>query len=357
MKQKLKKLFKIINPLQKRDNLLVDRIMINVASSCFFKCKTCNIWKNKEECSIDFEKFKEIIDDLKKIGHNKTEVLFVGGEPLINKKLSDMIKYTKQKELDPHIVTNGWLLNKEMVVKLVKSDLSVIGISLDETKEIHDNIRGMPGSYNRVLKGFELVKNISKVYNSSIGSSAIITLSGMNIDNIPCLVKEILKNKNIDCFWIQAISPPFADTRIDPFGKMMYNNSKINWFEHPDLKSLWPSNNLKIEKVYKYLIKLSKQNQKIHNWENNLKLQKQYFLNNENASNNIHCTHYKTLLIMPNGDIMQCTPLNRTMGNIHKTSLLKIWRSKKRLKEKEFIMNCKTNCYAVKNCVTEISED
>ena len=95
---------------------------------------------------------------------------FAGGEVFIRKDFSDLYSLVSQKAR-PKIITiptNGWYV--DIVYNTVLTMLQnnpyqnlVIQLSLDGTKEIHDEIRGK-GSYDKAIKTFNRLKPLRNLY-------------------------------------------------------------------------------------------------------------------------------------------------------------------------------------------------
>ena len=117
-------------------------IFIDPSSACNLKCPFCpcggahkELWnKDKKPSIMDFEIYKKIIDDLEKFPNPiKTLRLYKEGEPLVNKRLPEMIKYAKDsgKVLRVDFTTNGTLLNPELNLKLIEAGIDRINISIE----------------------------------------------------------------------------------------------------------------------------------------------------------------------------------------------------------------------------------
>jgi len=117
-------------------------IFIDPSSACNLKCPFCpcggahrDLWKEDKKPGImDFEVYKKIIDDLSLFPEKiKTLRLYKEGEPLINKKLPDMIKYAKDSGniMRVDFTTNGTLLNPELNLRLIDSGVDRINISIE----------------------------------------------------------------------------------------------------------------------------------------------------------------------------------------------------------------------------------
>ncbi len=89
------------------------RIQIETTNFCNMKCDFCpNKRMTRERKILDFQYFKEIIDD---IAENKMTgvISFAGnGEPFIDPDFLNKLKYCKSKNLKTAVTTNGLLIEK-----------------------------------------------------------------------------------------------------------------------------------------------------------------------------------------------------------------------------------------------------
>lgn len=116
-------------------------LFVDPASTCNFKCTFCptgdrELIKStgRWQGAMDFEVFKKVIDDLDEFPQPlKTLRLYKEGEPLLNKRFADMIRYAKQSPKAPYIdtTTNAYLLTPERSLELVAAGLDRINISVD----------------------------------------------------------------------------------------------------------------------------------------------------------------------------------------------------------------------------------
>jgi len=57
------------------------------------------------------------------------------------------------------LITNGSMI-EESAKDIVESGLDELNISLDGGKELHDEIRGLPGLFEKIVKGLKKVQRI-----------------------------------------------------------------------------------------------------------------------------------------------------------------------------------------------------
>jgi radical SAM protein with 4Fe4S-binding SPASM domain len=122
---------------------------IDPSNLCNFKCSFCptgdeQLLKsvNRFKGTMPFELFCSIIDDIQSEvkrtgGMIHTLHLYKDGEPLLNKRIVDMIAYAKQKRIARIVstTTNGSLLTNEISSGLITSGLDTIRISIEQVSD------------------------------------------------------------------------------------------------------------------------------------------------------------------------------------------------------------------------------
>lgn len=93
---------------------IIERICWNITSECNENCKFC--FRKKHQNELTFEQQKRAIDILSdcEIKH----ITFSGGEALLVKNLLNLIEYCKSKHFSVNLITNGKILDKELISKI-----------------------------------------------------------------------------------------------------------------------------------------------------------------------------------------------------------------------------------------------
>ena len=81
-----------------------------------------------------------------------TNLHLVGTEPLLYGRLWELLSGAKSLGLRTALTTNGLLL-EERARQLADARLDAIAVSLDGPPAVHDEIRGRPGLFDRVVRG------------------------------------------------------------------------------------------------------------------------------------------------------------------------------------------------------------
>jgi radical SAM protein with 4Fe4S-binding SPASM domain len=115
---------------------------IDPTNLCNFRCKFCptadkDLLKQVGRPSglMHMDLFKKIVDELKLFDEKlKLISMYKDGEPLVNKKLPEMVQYLKDANVTERIwtKTNGALLNPNLNQRLIDAGLDMINISVEQ---------------------------------------------------------------------------------------------------------------------------------------------------------------------------------------------------------------------------------
>jgi len=171
-------------------------VVWNMTRRCNLKCIHCysssrNIPYRDE---LTTEEGKALIADLASFG--SPVILFSGGEPLIRKDLPELAQFAVDRGMRAVISTNGTLLTPERIRTFRAIGLSYIGVSLDGLKETHDFFRGVPGTFERAIRG------IRDSRDAGIKVGVRFTVNRHNVKDVPAIF-DLLEAEDIPrcCFY------------------------------------------------------------------------------------------------------------------------------------------------------------
>jgi len=184
MNSKLKLLSKI--PFYKLSHatgwpkILPINLTLSVSPTCNSRCKTCNIWKKKEN-DLTLEEWDKILASL---GRWPFWITISGGEPFLQRdKLVALVKlcYQHNHPAIINIPTNCLLaaliprFTEEMCQSIPNTQL-IINLSVDGVGGHHDYIRGIPGNFEKARKTLADLKELKNKYsNLTIGIHSVIS--------------------------------------------------------------------------------------------------------------------------------------------------------------------------------------
>gem|GEM_PF-780690 len=134
---------------------------------CNSRCITCAIWNDpdagKNDLSIDeIDRFSQ-----SKYFRNVENITLSGGEPTLRADLPEIISVLHKNipKASFGITTNGMnpQLEEKMFKRITEENFgirfSLVGISLNGPPDIHDQTRGISGSWEKAVESFERIKN------------------------------------------------------------------------------------------------------------------------------------------------------------------------------------------------------
>jgi len=129
-------------------------IDIESASNCQLKCPMCytTYLEASKKGIMKFDLYKNIIDQAV-AGKVYSVKISWRGEPLLNKRIVDMVSYAKQSGIkEVAMLSNGELLTPQLAENLVDAGLDWISFSADGTAETYDVIRAPAKFYETIEK-------------------------------------------------------------------------------------------------------------------------------------------------------------------------------------------------------------
>jgi sulfatase maturation enzyme AslB (radical SAM superfamily) len=167
-------------------------VVWQLTNICNLRCKHCyaSSERKPKPDELTTEETKKLIDELARCG--VVAIAFSGGEPLMRKDFFEIAAYAKKNDFYVSVATNGTLITPTMAKKL-KECVDYVEISLDGMKKTHEKFRGIPGAFDRTIRG---VKNCVK---EGLDVCIAPTITKYNLNEIPELL-ELAKKLRVKRF-------------------------------------------------------------------------------------------------------------------------------------------------------------
>lgn len=319
-------------------------LTFSVTNVCQSRCKTCNIWEiyqNEPEKRSDELSLDEIEKIFKSMGH--VYIFNVsGGEPFLRPDFVDVIelacRYLKPGII--HIPTNAiaekQIISKtKKIIRLLQKDYPLTRLtikpSLDHIDERHDDIRGVPGNFDKVMTLFESLKLLKPEFaNLHVELGTVISRWNVNdIEEIASFItkldpesyrNEIAEQRSEMLNTENLITPNAEEYKrsIDFFVKQIKSNMKNKIFFHRI------TNAFRLE-YYDLAIRILNESTQV--------------IPCYAGISNAHMTPY--------GDIWACCTLGyeKSMGNLrdYNYNFLQLWNSRQAKEVRKYIKE--KNCY------------
>lgn len=183
------------------EHLPVSLMYLIVTRNCNLMCDYCYLAKAlcpKKNADMTVEVARQAIDvfarTLEAQGSNEAQIIFYGGEPMINPRVIEFaLEYATKKIPGVEFImnSNGTFVTEELADLLAKYHVSV-AISIDGPKEVHDRHRidrGGRGTFDRVIQGFRILQE----NGVDVGISCTVTPENVDLlaDVTEWLISEL----------------------------------------------------------------------------------------------------------------------------------------------------------------------
>jgi MoaA/NifB/PqqE/SkfB family radical SAM enzyme len=286
-------------------------------------CGTHTLHKKQPE-NLNLERCLEIANE---IGRSKTWVVgFTGGEVLLWPHLFSVIRELKKYDIVIYIVTNGLLL-KDYASEILSTKVDLVVVSIDsDSADEHDEVRQLPGLYDKALKGVKYLRKKRKNKIPLIKSTTVVSAKNLH------KLKEVLRHlDNItDETSFQPVVGEYADHPHSRDDKQLEK-----FFFSDDLEST-------VKSQLDGLIADHPEYNKGY-----FKLIPEYWFHPEKLIERIKCwSPFLRLQIMPGGETRQCTVRSNygATGNLNSTSIMDAWNSEEMQRQREEIRCHRNAC-------------
>lgn len=315
------------------------RVQLELTYRCNLKCAMCYQDKNVALKELTTAEWAGLIKQLPKA----CLITLIGGEPLIRIDFKEIV----ERALVSHpcnLVTNGVLLSKDINKLLVKRRLVLVGVSLDGTERVHDQIRGVKGTYEKVIANLKDLQTEKKEHKSKYPLIDIKTV--VTETNLSNLWELFLKVKDLGADYFTVSLPKVAVNQFNPrlkenldefpaFDYSLFNNVDILRFKNILKKIIQNSSKTKIRLYPQF--RIDDFGRELYNPK---LINKKFFPCHQPWSG---------VQITANGDVYPCLSLK--MGNIRENPFSEIWNSEKfvsfrrDLKKHRLFKDCLGCCY------------
>jgi len=195
-------------------------IVWNITRTCNLRCVHCYADSHAEKYpgELSWEQCCAVIDDL--AAYQASALLLSGGEPLLHPLLPQLLERATLRGLKVTISTNGTRITPEYAALFKKLGVAYVGISLDGIGPIHDKFRGVPGAFEKAIRGFKLCEQV--------GQKTGLRLT-LTRNNVQCMgdILDFIERENIRrvCFYhlvptgrgvdVASLKPDEARTALD----------------------------------------------------------------------------------------------------------------------------------------------
>jgi len=302
------------------------RYSLELTYKCNLNCPFCYVGDDRNKDELTTEEWLKVIEQIPFWGI----ITLVGGEPLIRKDFEEIFKKSvKRVNGRVNVVTNGVLLNEEIIKLFIKEKLLLLSVSIDGYGQTHDINRNKSGLFEKVADNLETLKKLKSKHKKPLLDIKTIIMKN-NLDDLPKIYKmcDKLNADFLSLAFLRNNDLKQSSILRDHLGEEFYEQ------EYPveqyfDLEHF--------EEIYKELKFLSKKGKtKIRfapkfDFEETPEKIIKFFRNigNENINDRYNpCLYpWSNTLITPEGGVYPC--LSYKIGNIRQKPFIELWNSPK----------------------------
>jgi len=180
-------------------------------SRCNCRCVMCDIWKsNHLKREISRDDLQRHLADFDRLGVRR--VVLSGGEALMHSNLWALCELLKERNIAITLLSTGLLL-KRHAADVVRWTDDVI-VSLDGSRALHDEIRNIPGAYDKLAEGVAALR----AQRADFPVSCRCVLQRRNFQDLPNIIAAAHKLNLDSISFLAADVSSEAFNRPQPWG-------------------------------------------------------------------------------------------------------------------------------------------
>jgi len=304
------------------------RYFFELTYRCNLACPYCYVGAERTKNELTLEEWKRVIEQIPFYSF----VTLVGGEPLIRKDFTDILYAVSKKTLGKlNVVSNGILINDEIIEAFIKSGMMLLSVSLDGYGENHDKNRCRDGIWEKIITNLEKLQAKKRNLKKSKPMVDIKTIVlENNLDDLPKLYKLC------DDMGFEFLSVSFLrNNNLKQNSHLREEFGEEFWKQEYPIEPYFDMAHF--EEVYKELQSLAKKSKvriryspKFEGGDELGKIKAFYALQHDKKITDIYhpCKYpFSNMMINPQGDVYPCLSLK--IGNVRDMDLKTVYNLQK----------------------------
>jgi radical SAM protein with 4Fe4S-binding SPASM domain len=283
---------------------------------------------------MGLEDWKRVVDEL--ASRQVKSVLLRGGEPFLFPGMIELLEYLRLKEIFVSIDTNGTML-KDFAADIVRIGGIHLTVSIDGPEPIHDRIRGVAGTFQRVREGLERLHALEQETGRSISQSLNFTILPWSVAGLGEM-PDVARSLGVK---VMAIVPYyyFPQAVGELYQRELEGNFNCRAFSwrgfHHERSGVNPDEFCRQHRRYKDTLG------EVYDFPYMAFSEAQYrewFSAPMTPVGGTHCTNVEKLIdIQPNGDANFCVDFpDYTFGNVREETIAAMWNSERAERFREY---------------------
>lgn len=318
------------------------RYFFELTYLCNLNCPYCYVGTDRKKDELTTQEWFKIIEQIPWYSF----VTIVGGEPLIRKDFIQILERTAKKTFGKlNVVTNGILINDEIIDAFIRTKMMLLSVSLDGYGENHDKNRGKEGIFDTVVGNLENLR--AKSRKPMIDIKTIVLEN--NLNDLPKLYKlcEDMKFDFLSISFLRNNDLKQNSILRETFGEEFYAKKYPikQYFDMEHFKEIYKEiESMKGHTQIRFSPKFDGKNELE-------KIEKFFAYPEDKPIKEIYepCLYpFSNMMINPQGDIYPC--LSIKIGNVREKNLKEVFNEakyccfRKNLRHSEVFEACQMCC-------------
>jgi MoaA/NifB/PqqE/SkfB family radical SAM enzyme len=185
-------------------------LILSPHSRCNCRCVMCDIWKVTDATEISAEALERHMQSIESMGVEW--VVFSGGEPLMHSDLFRLCSLLRRRGIRITILSTGLLLERHADAIIANADEVIL--SLDGPCAIHDQIRRVPGAFDKLARGVHALRALTPGFPVS-ARSTVQRLNAAHLGATVAAAHELMLDR-ISFLAVDVTSNAFNRTPLSP---------------------------------------------------------------------------------------------------------------------------------------------
>jgi radical SAM protein with 4Fe4S-binding SPASM domain len=166
-----------------------DHPVWEMTTACNLDCIHCHTAGGEPGSNeLTTDEAKHLLNDLAQIKSFRM-MAFTGGEPLVRPDLFELLGFSRALGFSNTIATNATLIDDGVAQRLHDHGVVIAAVSLDGfSAETHDRIRGLPGSFEKTVRGMRALSKAGVLLHINITA---MEYNAEQMDGLMVLVDEL----------------------------------------------------------------------------------------------------------------------------------------------------------------------
>jgi radical SAM protein with 4Fe4S-binding SPASM domain len=133
-------------------------VVWEITLACDLACQHCGSRAGRRRRDeLTTAECLDLVDQMAELGTR--EVALIGGEAYLRKDWTQIVAAVRAAGMECGLQSGGRNLNEERLAKGAEAGLMGVGISIDGLREVHDGLRGVPGSFDLAVAALKRVRD------------------------------------------------------------------------------------------------------------------------------------------------------------------------------------------------------